>query len=152
MRTINRDIVSAVIVSKDGKIFLGMKNLQSGGVYVDCWHIPGGGIEEGETKEQALEREIKEETGIDVLQYEPTLIDDSGTGESEKTLPESGEKVLCQMKFYVYRVEIQDKLAEEVSVSLDDDLEKYIWSDVAELKNLKLTPPAVELFQRLGYL
>ena len=47
MREINRDIVSAIMLSKDKRIFLAKKNPNKGGVYIDCWHIPGGGIEEG---------------------------------------------------------------------------------------------------------
>lgn len=43
-----------------------MKDVNKGGVYTDCWHIPGGGIEEGEDKNSALMREVKEETGIDI--------------------------------------------------------------------------------------
>lgn len=54
MRTIKRKIVGAVIVSKDGKVFLAKGNPQIGGVYVDCWLIPGGGVEAGETGEQAV--------------------------------------------------------------------------------------------------
>jgi 8-oxo-dGTP pyrophosphatase MutT (NUDIX family) len=152
MKTINRDIVSAVIVSKDGKIFQGRKNPKMGGVYADCWHIPGGGIKDGETKEQALIREIKEETGIDISKYKVALIDDVGEGESEKILSETGEKVLCRMKFFVYKVEISDKLAANVQVSLNGDLEEYVWTDTPELKNKKLTPPSVELFKKLGYI
>ncbi|MFA6973472.1 MAG: NUDIX domain-containing protein [Parcubacteria group bacterium] len=152
MKIVNRDIVAAIIVSKEGKIFQGTKNPDKGGVYSDCWHIPGGGIEKGESPEQALVREIKEETGIDVTPYKMILIDDLGKGESEKILKETGERVLCKMKFLVYRVEIKDKLADEIEVFLNDDLEKYTWTDIAELKNKKLTPPSVELFQRLGYI
>jgi len=33
---------------------------------VPIWVLPGGGIEEGETPETAIEREVKEETGIRV--------------------------------------------------------------------------------------
>ncbi|EKE11664.1 MAG: hypothetical protein ACD_15C00042G0006 [uncultured bacterium] len=152
MRTIKREIVAAIIVSKDGKIFQGMKNPNKGGVYSDCWHIPGGGVDKGETKEQALTREIKEETRMSLSKYKIELLDDKGIGESEKILKDSGEKVLCKMKFTVYKIEIFDKLADEIEIALNDDLEKYIWSDVAELKYRKLTPPSIELFKRLGYL
>lgn len=152
MRTINREIVSAIIISKDGKIFQGMKHPEKGGVYSDCWHIPGGGVDERETKEQALIREIKEETGIDISGYKFELVDDKGEGESEKVLKETGEKVLCKMKFSVYKVEINDKKAEQIGVTLSDDLEKHIWTEPKELKNIKLTPPSIELFKRLGYL
>ena len=55
------------------------------------------------------------------------------------------------MKFFVYRVEM-DKPAKEITVTLGDELEKYVWMEKTELKNLKLTPPSQELFQRLGYL
>jgi hypothetical protein len=36
MRKIKRDIVSALIFSKDGKIFQGMKAPEKRGVYYDC--------------------------------------------------------------------------------------------------------------------
>ncbi len=39
-----------------------VKNIKSG-----CWGFPKGHMEEGETEEQTARREIKEETGLDVL-------------------------------------------------------------------------------------
>lgn len=152
MREINREIVSALIFSKDGKLFQGKKDLKAGGVYSDCWHIPGGGVDEGETREQALEREIKEETGIDISSYKIVLIDDSGSGRTEKILKNTGEKVICNMKFKVYRINLDDKLAQDIKVSLDDDLKEYIWRDLEDLNKCKITPPSEELFKRLGYL
>jgi len=151
MRIINRDIVSALIFSKDGKLFQGKKDPSKGGVYSDCWHIPGGGTEEGEDRVVALIREIREETGIDISLYQIELIDDKGQGESQKSMSD-GEKVLCKMKFYVYRVKIEDKNADEIRVDLSDDLVEYRWTNLSELSSLKLTPPSVELFSRLGYL
>lgn len=152
MRTINREIVSALIFSKDGKLFQGMKAEKKGGVYSDSWHIPGGGIDEGEDKITALIREIKEETGIDISPYKIELVDDIGKGESEKTLKDTGEKVMCKMNFNVYKVVINDKNSNEIKVELNDDLVKYQWFDLRDLKDIKLTPPSIELFKRLGYL
>lgn len=151
MREIERDIVSALIFSKDGRLFQGMKDPQKGGVYSDCWHIPGGGVDTGESKEDTLKREVKEEVGIDISNYKFELVDDAGRGGSKKTLP-TGEKVLCKMKFFVYRVDINDKNSNEVEVNLSDDLIKYRWTDLSELADIKLTPPSVELFKKLGYL
>ncbi len=151
MKEIQRNIVSALIFSKDGKLFQGMKDEGKGGVYCDCWHIPGGGVDGGERKEEALKREIKEETGIDISNYKVVLIDDTGTGVSGKILP-SVEEVLRKMKFYIYRVDIDDKNSDEISISLNDDLVEYRWTSLDELANIKLTPPSIELFKKLGYL
>lgn len=151
MRTIHREVATALILSFDGKLFQGMKNPEGGGVYLDCWHIPGGGVEEGEDKIAALIREIREETGIEVSPEKVEFLDDQGEGESEKTLHDTGERVLCKMHFNVYKI-VLDKNADEVAISLGDDLVKYRWTRLDDLKNIKLTPPSVELFTRLGYL
>src|ERR1035438_1688422 len=99
MRTITRDIVGALIISSDNKILLGKHATKTSGVYCDYWVVPGGGIEEGETKLQALQREMLEDTGIDIRPFEPILIDDDTHGESEKTLKDTGERVLVKMNF-----------------------------------------------------
>jgi len=151
MRKIKRKIVSAMIFSKDGKLFQGMKDAEKGGVYSDCWHIPGGGVKEGENQKEALIREVKEETGIDISPYKIELIDRSGRGESQKTL-KSGEQVLCQMRFFVYKVVLADKDAKEIDVKLDDDLKEFRWTEISGLKDIKLTPPSMELFKKLGYI
>lgn len=151
MRKIKRDIVAAIIFSKDHKLFQGMKDSNGGGVYADCWHIPGGGRESGEDLVSALIREIKEETSIDISPYKIELVDDADKGISERTLA-TGEKVIAEMTFYVYKVVITDKNSDEIKIQLNDDLIKYHWVDLQELKNFKLTPPSVKLFKKLGYL
>ena len=50
--------VVAAIIHKDGKIFATQRGY---GAYKDYWEFPGGKIEAGETPEQALIREIREE-------------------------------------------------------------------------------------------
>lgn len=150
MREITRDIVAAHIFSKDGKLFQGQKDPHGGGVYLDCWHIPGGGIEEGEDKLTALVREVQEETGIDAKDMQITLVNDTVRGSSEKTLP-NGERVLCHMTFTTYQIDLPT-IAAETEITLNDDLVAYRWSELDELKNLKLTPPSTELFGLLGWL
>lgn len=148
MRTIHRTIVSALIFSKDGKLLMGMKDKTMGGVYSDCWHIPGGGIEEGEHELTALKRELIEEVGIDTTNQKVTLVDDTGSGVSEKILKD-GERVSCEMNFHVYRVDL-DTPSDLVQTKLSDDLIKVRWVDFANLSHYKLTPPSQKLFARLG--
>jgi len=148
VKTINRDIVAAMIISKDKKLLLGMKYAGRGGVYIDSWHIPGGGVEEGENLESALIREIQEEIGLDISGFKIELFDDKGYGESERIY--QGQKVLAKMHFYVYKFIVNDKKASEINLHLDDDIERTQWVDFSDLKNIKLTPPSIELFTRKG--
>lgn len=55
-----REGILAIIVNSDGDFLL----LQPQNYAEDEWNFLGGGIEDGETPEQTLYREIKEETGI----------------------------------------------------------------------------------------
>lgn len=148
MREVTREIVSGVIVSSDNKILMGQK--ASGGVYQDCLHLPGGGVHVGETKEEALAREMLEEVGIDIAERTIVLLDDEGKGSSEKTDSETGETYLCHMLFNVYRIDLA-QASDDIEVKLSDDLIAYQWIKLDEVQTHKLTPPSVELFARLGY-
>ncbi len=55
--------VSAAIIIKDNKIFVTQRGY---GEFKDWWEFPGGKIEEGETPEECLKREIKEELKADI--------------------------------------------------------------------------------------
>ncbi|MCR5818797.1 MAG: 8-oxo-dGTP diphosphatase MutT [Prevotella sp.] len=60
--------VVAAIIRKDDKIFATQRGY---GEWKDWWEFPGGKIEQGETPEEALKREIREElsTEISVDEY-----------------------------------------------------------------------------------
>lgn len=53
--------VSALVRNSEGKVLLVKTHYRS-----DTWELPGGQVEEGESLEKALEREIYEETGVRV--------------------------------------------------------------------------------------
>lgn len=55
--------VVAAVIRKDDKIFATQRGY---GEFKDGWEFPGGKIEEGETPEQALAREIKEELNTEI--------------------------------------------------------------------------------------
>lgn len=152
MKIIQRDIVSALIISQDNKILLGRKDPNIGGVYIDCWHIPGGGTNEGEDKLSALRREIMEEVGIDIAKYQAKLVDDNGSDTVEKRDKQSGEMILVEMNFNVYEVKITDKKSDEIIIHLSDDLYECKWIAMQDLSSVKHTPPSIKLFRRLKYL
>ena len=55
--------VVAAIITKDGKIFATQRGY---GDFKDGWEFPGGKVEQGESPEEAIIREIKEELGADI--------------------------------------------------------------------------------------
>ena len=55
--------VVAAVIRKDGCIFASQRGY---GAWKDWWEFPGGKMELGETREEALRREIKEELQADV--------------------------------------------------------------------------------------
>lgn len=58
------NVVGAIIRNSENKILIAQRNLSKnqGGL----WEFPGGKIEDGETKEEAIVREIKEELDMDI--------------------------------------------------------------------------------------
>lgn len=149
MRTVKRDIVGAFIFSSDVKILLG-KNYK-GGTYDDCWSVPGGGIEKGESKLDALKREVFEETGIDISSAEIVPYQNILFGVSQKTLRETGETILVDMKFYNYIIHMP-QTAKKISAQPGDDFVFSKWIPVTDLQHLKMPPPSIETLKGIGCL
>ena len=60
MKTV--EVVAAIII-KDGRVFATQRGY---GEFKDGWEFPGGKVESGESRKEALVREIKEELDADI--------------------------------------------------------------------------------------
>lgn len=129
MKKTPRARVSA-LVEKDGKYLLVKEFIKSrNGVY---WLTPGGGVEYGERVEDALKREVKEETGIEI---------ESGDLFSVKDLIVPNKVHSICMYF----------LAKAIGGSLKREDQSYDvgFYTIEEMKNMKITPFTRELFSQL---
>ena len=57
------EVVAAIIIDEAGRIFATQRGY---GEWKDWWEFPGGKMEAGETPEQALRREIREELAAEI--------------------------------------------------------------------------------------
>lgn len=146
MRTIQREIVGAFIFSSDSKLLLGKTN-----VYRDLWVVPGGGVNEGESYRSAVVREILEETGLDISTAFIEQVEIDLSGESPKTLKNTGEKVIVAMRFYNFVVKLS-KPSNELNLKPSDDLIEARWFEVSKLKDLPLSPPTKTSLIKMGFL
>lgn len=89
-----QDGAAAVIVNEDGEILLQSRADR------DEWGFPGGCQELGETFEEVIIREVKEETNFDVLESDLELIK-LVSGMSRKNSYPNGDVVVNNTAFYL---------------------------------------------------
>jgi len=123
--------VSAVILNPERKLLLCRSHK-----WEDKYVIPGGHIEWGEKMEEALKREILEETGLQI--HDIRLI---GLQESIFS-----EKYHSRKHFIFIDYLCRSDSAE---VRLNDEAESYLWIDPQECKDLDLGGFTASLLERV---
>lgn len=129
-----RIIVSTLIKCKDKYLFI--KQNKEGGAYQDCLHIVGGGLEENETLEEAIKREVMEEVHIELNEVIPFDFDSD-------ILMYKGE--MTQLIFLRFTSEIQ-----EFTGYPDSDVKEIIWLSKEEILNYKHNESSMRFFKKLG--
>ncbi len=67
------EVAVGVLVRSDGAFLLTSR--PQGKVYAGYWEFPGGKLEAGESVEQALKRELREELGIEIGVVQPWKVE-----------------------------------------------------------------------------
>jgi nucleoside triphosphatase len=121
--------VGAMIFNPKGELFL-MKSHKWRGQY--C--VPGGHIELGETMEQAVRREVKEETGLDIYDLEFLCF-------QEFILDES----FWQKRHYIFFDYVCR--TDSYEVVLNDEAQSYVWVSLPEALALPVEPYTLNLIE-----
>lgn len=121
--------VVAAILEKEDKILIAKK--REGKPLAGLWEFPGGKIEEGETPEESLIRELMEEMNIKVRvnEYVGESIYDYGDG-----------KVISLKGFTAEIVEGDIKLT---------DHDEYKWVTLEEICNYRIAPADISLISKI---
>ena len=64
-----KKIAAVILENENDEILLYLRDKKPGIPFPDCWDLIGGHLEEGETPEEALLREVKEELNYDLKEY-----------------------------------------------------------------------------------
>lgn len=123
--------VGALIVNSEGKILLAKSHK-----WFDKYTLPGGHIELGETMEEALKREVKEEVGLDVEVVEfLTMQEAIFAKEFYKRKHFIFFDFLCRVGEQQVRLdqdELQDYIWEYPGAAFNRNLDSFTWKTIAK--------------------
>lgn len=135
----HRTIVVGIVRNEKGE-FLLCKMKSNRGVFPGQWGLPGGGIDPGERMVDALQRELREELGIEVKDIKPAMFKD---GIYEKRLP-SGTRHPVYMIFLIFTC-----TAETTEIQLNQEFSEYRWVMAEDMGEMDLNVETTDTLEFL---
>lgn len=122
-------VVVAAVIEKDGKILMGERR-DDIGPYPNTIQIPEGGVNLGEESlTDAIAREVREETGLEIKHFEQVGFDE----DYEKN--KHGE--LTHYIFLTFKA-----ISQKDEIIAGDDLIRLAWYSMSSLKDFPLARPS----------
>lgn len=135
-------VIVCPVIQNEGKYLL-CKMASDRGVFPGQWALPGGGMEPGETIEEALKREIREELGeaLKITNITPwTFRDDVRI----KTYSDG----MTEEIYMIYL--IFDCLSANRTINFNEEFQEIIWVEPEALKNIDLNEATRITFSQKG--
>ena len=124
--------VRGIIKNDSGEILI-VKRHPKSRTDPEMWELPGGKVEKGEHFADALVREIKEETNLDV-----------NVGDfCEAVQNNYSHKRTVQLMMYLDDV--------EGSVEISEEHTEYMWASIEKIESLKLSSSLKKLLEKRNY-
>ena len=142
MKKMRQRIIVCPVIQNEGEYLL-CKMAKDRGVFPGQWALPGGGVEPGETIENALRREIREELGdaLEIAHIQPwTFRDDR----RKKTYADGSQEEIY-MIYLIY-----DCVTANRAITFNEEFQETAWVAPAALKAMDLNEATRLTFRQKG--
>jgi nucleoside triphosphatase len=137
-------IITCPVIQNDGHYLL-CKMAADRGVFPDQWALPGGGMEPGETIEDALRREIREELGdaLEIVEVKPWAFRDDIRIKQYA----DGTREEIYMIYLIF-----DCLSANRTITFNEEFQEIAWVSPDVIKEMDLNDATKITFAQKGLL